>query len=174
MILFGIVGGLFVLIYLIVNQVQNRFDIFLFPREVIIALFYVYGTCGYPIVISGKLLMNDALYCTGIFFLCLSNVLIYSYFEQPTDRMEGVKSLSVVVSKKFTFISATTASILAGSVFLFGLILASQFLYFAIIGLVISLVLLHILLFRKFYTQKKLYGIIADLSFILLWVVCLF
>jgi len=174
MVFFGAIGGIFVLAYLIINQAQNKYNILIIPRELIISLFYVYGTCGYPVFLAGKLSVIDVLFAIGIFFLTLTNVLIYSCFEHSKDRIEGVKSVAVIISERFAYVSGILCSSAAVLLFSVGLVSGIKSYYFSTTGLVMSLILLSILLFRQFYRQKQLYGIIADLVFLIPWTISIF
>lgn len=87
LIIFGVVTGSMVLIYLAGVRFIKTDIYYLFPKEMIVALLYTGGIWGSLFFIDIKDFNNDWLIPLIAYFLVTgSNLLIYSFYEQKTDR----------------------------------------------------------------------------------------
>ena len=160
--LFGIPGGVLVILYVFLNQIQARKNVYFFPREIIIALFYTYGICGLPLLLSVGELKMPLLFALVYFLLILTNVLIYSWFEYGSDVENHVQTFAVKFGRPQTRLAGLIVNSLA---FLLSLLLfkfSDQSFLFVAILLTISVGYFAILFGYKFFEKHNAYGLAAD------------
>jgi 4-hydroxybenzoate polyprenyltransferase len=166
--IYGFVGIGFIIAYLILNQWQNRVKAYRFPRELVIAFFYFYGTCGLPILLKFRFIrIEESLLLAGYFFLILSNVLIYSYYEYSLDHAQRIKTLAVRFGRDNCLKIGISATVIGIFSFLGSLLISTSVLPFSAIGIIISLFYLTIFFKPYYFSLNGRYGVAADMAFFL-------
>lgn len=171
-ILFGIAGAVLVIIYLVINQIQNHLNKYLLPRELVISLFYIFGTAGVPFYYANSLTSSASLSLIAFFLLILSNTMIFAYAEYPEDKKHGIRSLAVTVKPQLTRILGILFAVCACLLFSY-LAFYTESSQFGIIGLLIGSVLLLLILFLA-KSPLSITCILADAILILPLVLTLF
>ncbi|MBN1599517.1 MAG: hypothetical protein JW894_14575 [Bacteroidales bacterium] len=166
---FGVTGGVFIIIYLVINQVQNRKNIFIIPKEILISVIYIYGTWGVPVLMSDHSVdLLKTLLIISYFLLVLTNVLIFSYFDYEKDEQNVILTLAVKFGKSAVRMFALCMVILSIVLYAYLYIIYTGIEWFYIFpGVLIAIILTVILLFPHLFRKNELYGIIADASFFL-------
>ena len=166
-IIYGAIGGTIIFAYLFLNQFQSIRNIYLFPRELVTATFYTYGTWGVPFMLNHFNISPDTiLYIIGFWLLALANLLIYSYFDFEDDERQQVQTLAVRISQKVCLWLSIIFLMLALIIYVLLAVAKGIELKFVLVGIVMDLILLQILIFRGFYVKNHKFGIIADLVFL--------
>lgn len=145
-ILFGFTICILVVVYIILNQIQNYSKRSFFPREIVIALLFSIGTTGVPLLYSGKHVGHLLLFFLGIFILALTNLIISSCLNFRNDITRGVKSLAVLIGPGKTRLTGILAALLACSIFLFSSFIP-DFNAVGLTGIIMSALILAVLIF---------------------------
>lgn len=171
---FGIPGAILIALYLLINQVSVKFKKYIFPRELIISVLYLYGVCGLPIIHANTIRSELYPYLVGFLLLILGNVLIYAFYEARDDALSGVQTLSLVIMPEGTRKLNLVLLLISCGIFSYLLVFGSAPITFSILGLIIAVGLFVVQYFTKFFAQNKGYGIIADGIFLTPLILLLF
>jgi 4-hydroxybenzoate polyprenyltransferase len=144
--LFGIICGIFVLAYLIINQVQNHTNRLFFPRELVISVFYCLGTAGVPYLYRISEDTTAPLFILAFFLLILTNTLIFALTHYSEDSKRGVKSLAVILTYRFVYV-VTLAMALLTSIFFVHLTGFTPFYAYGLLGSIMAAILLFLGIF---------------------------
>jgi len=176
--LFGMIVGFLVCVYLLVHQVWTKKRNRYYLKEFWIGIIYTVGICGLPILYTWpELLFEQWLVILGLYLLVQVNVLLYSWYEFNMDDQESLVTFATRYGKLF---GARFISILLFTAFLIPVALIflphTDPCRLHVIGLLMVMItLLSLIRFQPGYFQKNgWYGKIADLVFILPAIILLF
>jgi len=161
---FGIAPGFAVLIYLLLNRYYEKESKWFFIKELWIAIIYSMAIWGGPLIYAGDVINPAQLILIVSFgLIILGNVLIYSIYERELDAEEGNRSIVRDFGIKFSTNLAITSLVISALLALIAFFFLGGWVIHSIIIVLISIALLAILSFPKFFSQGKLYGKLADL-----------
>lgn len=157
---FGFIVYFIILGYLLLNHFTNRIFRF-FPREFIIALGYMAGTWGIPLLLNGfQFNRMEILFLLNHFLIILSIPLLFSIYEHDADIANNFISFATAFGMKLTkntflvllFISAIFSTI---SFFV-------DYNYISLSLLLMTAILFTLVVFRKKFAVDEKYRIIGD------------
>jgi 4-hydroxybenzoate polyprenyltransferase len=165
---FGMAPTVTVIIYLLMNRYYGDSSKWFFIKEIWIALIYTLAIWGGSIIYAGdRVSLGQGMLIGSFFLVIFSNVLIYSIYEFESDVLEKNRSIARDFGIKATvntcLFSLTLSILIALSAFIFS---GTGFMLSLPLVLIASSMLL-VLSFPKVFTNKKLYGVIADLLLLL-------
>lgn len=102
----------------------------------------------------------------GFWLMALSNVLIYSYYDYENDKQQQVQTLAVKLGRNFCACLSILFQVMALIIFIELWLKGGIAHRYIMLGIIMDLLLMHILVFRKFYSHTGKYGVIADLVFL--------
>jgi 4-hydroxybenzoate polyprenyltransferase len=145
-ILYGFIGGVFVVTYLIINQIQNHTNRSFFSRELVISLLYCLGTAGIPYLYGTISDRYSGWFLSAFFLLILTNTLIFALTHYTGDVRQGVKSLAVILNYRNVRILALLSGIMTCANFGW-LIAQSPYAVYGFLGLMMATTLLFLWIF---------------------------
>lgn len=160
----GIICSLIVACYFLLLKTQS-----FWIKELFIAACYTLGVFLTPFTLSGGLVNAfQLLLIPQIFCIALANLLIFSFFDYETDKLDGFASMATLTSK-------LTCKIVALSIILLGLLSSVLFFIeasltstreFQVIIFLMNLILLATVLMPKIF-RRDLYRVFGDGVFLL-------
>jgi len=168
LILFGTALGIFVLLYLFITWILGRKGKRYFFKEGIIAIVYVAGIWGGPLVFTGKPPhMETVLIIIAFFFLALNNLLTLSYYEEIKDRKDGHYSFTVVHGKKATLALIMIFFLLISFLFIRAIVNAhsAATTFACFIFFIMGILQLFLVFFKNIFGKKYRYRILGELVF---------
>jgi 4-hydroxybenzoate polyprenyltransferase len=165
---FGMAPAVAVVIYLLLNRYYGSAPKWFFIKELWIALIYTLAIWGGPVIHAGDVVNPAQILLIASFFLVIfGNVLIYSIYEREIDIREDnnslVRDFGIRVAVNTAVFSLSFSILSALSAFIF---LHSELIFCMPILLIASSMLL-IISFPGVFSERKLYGKIADLILLL-------
>jgi hypothetical protein len=169
-IIYGLILCYLIISYLLLNHFISEIFRF-FPREFVIAIGYIAGTWGIPILLKYPFItMSQILILISYFLIILSIPLLYSIYEYKSDLVNGFISYSTVFGIKIAEYSIFVILGLSLILSAYSFIIIHQYCYLII--LFMGFTLFWEVLFRKRLFLNEMYRIISDsmnfLPFILL------
>ncbi|NOZ45485.1 MAG: hypothetical protein GXO79_01745 [Chlorobi bacterium] len=168
---FGLFLGVLVLIYLIINVITTNFSFFLFPKEIIIAIFYTLGIWGGPLALINYSVSFSVLSIMILFGLAaLSNLFIFSYFEMEKDIKNKQKSVAILTGEKLLLkiIYILGFLVVLSSLLLIVFTELNKINVLAILILISMQLLLLLIVYRKNYFEvNERYRLLGDAVFLL-------
>lgn len=162
-ILYGIVTGTLVVLYLIINHYISSLKTKYMPGELIIAVLYTTGIWG------GALLHRSVcinifhfLYIFGFLLLVSSNTFIYSYFSHDEDKIDGTFSFAVLWGKNATKYLIRIFIILSTCIYICLFIISSFRFLFLLIPCLMIIGFVIIMTWPRFFSRNNRFGILAD------------
>lgn len=159
-ILYGLGIGVLVLAYLLTNHVANGSFKF-FPREPIIAIGYMAGTWGVPLLMKyPHIRLSHLLFLCNHFLIILSIPLLFSVYEYEADTLGKFVSFATsfgVDVAETTVVAILTMSMSVSSVSFFA---GERVLSAMLFGM--ALCLMVIVLFRKRLSANENYRAMSD------------
>jgi len=171
LLVFGMIIGLIVFIYFSIHQGFKKPCRRYFFKEFWIGIIYTSGICGIPVISTWNEISHvQWMLILNIYFLVQVNILLYSWYEYPTDKEESLNTLSTRYSPTFCL-----RLISAYLIFSIGISVSALLLAFGSRGLwqevwlliIMCIILSGISFYPAYFIQKERYGIVADLVFIL-------
>jgi 4-hydroxybenzoate polyprenyltransferase len=165
MILFGLSISILIFAYIFSNHYIKHIFKF-FPREIIIAIGYIAGTWGIPLLSKYPLInLSNLLYLFDHFLIIISIPLIYSIYEHGEDFIDGFISFSIIYGIKVTqilvFFFLTISFLLSLFLFMWYNIKISLIITF------MSINLIAVVIFRNKLSYNERYRTLSDtLSFL--------
>lgn len=162
---YGLILSFLIFVYILINLFLNSIFKF-FPRELIIAIGYIAGTWGIPLMQKYPFIYNEHLiFIINYFFLVLSIPILYSFFEYKYDKYDGIISYSTTFGVKmarFTFQFLIMLSFILSVITLF---LFQENTSIIMIWMAISLYI--VFFYRKQLSHNAKYKLISDSIFFL-------
>ncbi|OQX81040.1 MAG: hypothetical protein B6D61_01205 [Bacteroidetes bacterium 4484_249] len=174
---FGFIAGGFAVVYLLfVYFVKNKKTVFL-QKEFFVALIYTVGIWGGPAALLGYNLNSTQIVFLIVFFLiAFADILIFSLYEEKTDRIDKHNSFAVNYGSKLTtdliYILITVAFVLC----IYEIIFESrvEFIFASKIFMLMGLIQLVIMSYPAKFKKNDLYRFIGEMVFWLPWLALLF
>jgi 4-hydroxybenzoate polyprenyltransferase len=160
-VIFGLAGVLFMIGYTVLNQVQNYSVKAFFPREPVIALFYILGTAGIPLIYNPDIRSEHLIFILALFLLILTNTFIFACIDYEHDLRAGTKTIAIRTGPGLTRIIGIITC-LTGSAILIWLSRIDALYSHSMVGLCMAAPLFLILLILK-DSNKKYLAIFVDL-----------
>jgi len=159
-IFFGVIIVSFIIIYLFLNRFRCQLFTF-FPKEIVIALGYMAGTWGIPLLLRYSFLNRTDLFIFVTHFLVILSIpLLYSIYEVDADKTAGFVSFATTFGVKTAEIAVSTLLVISSIfsiVVLFTVHYMSGFILMAMSGS-----LFVVLLFQNKLGVKDYYRTISD------------
>jgi len=150
----GSVLGLLVILYLWAIKFAGTLSYLVFPKEILVGILYTAGIWGFPFLLIGeKQLFPDLIPLFIFFLIVVTNLFLYSWFEQDQDRADLQKSLLVYAGQRISIIIVRTwlaFSVFCNLTFLWMYFYDVRFLFCTIIFLTMQM--LQVLLFTYRHT----------------------
>jgi 4-hydroxybenzoate polyprenyltransferase len=176
--LFGVLAGVLVIIYFLLQGGHNVIDNRYIYKEVWIGVVYMVCVCGIPILQAGKNVGSEHyLIFLNLYLLVQTNVFLYSWYESNIDIKEGLQTLATKFGKKACGDLITLfllLSLMASLTILVWQGPEKLFFWPVIIMLSMNLMLGVIRFSPGYFNKNDRYGKYADLVFVFPVVMLLF
>jgi len=166
---FGIIGGILLSVYFLLNQIKKPGWQKMFIKEFWIAAIYTLVIWGLPIIENSYIVdLPSILMAISFSFLVLGNVLIYSYYGFVSDGREHEKSVAIQFGRKECKILIILALCFSAAALLAEVIFFNHFRLIDYSILVLMNFGLILIIYQKDKFEKNnLYGVFADALFLL-------
>ena len=169
-ILFGSGLGLFSLLYLALNWISIAYRIKYLGKEFIIAIIYVAGVWGGPLVMAGGVPASASLVAMAIYLLmAIVNLLTLSCSDSGQDQEEGQPSFTVYYGKAFTYRWIYILSLGSMMLSIIALFIFEDKLYKATFAILLVMSLLQaLIIYNQRYTRRR--WLLRQLGELIFWI----
>ncbi len=167
-VIFGFIAAFLTGLYLGGVYLFRKKGSWLFQKELFVAFVYTIGIWGGPASLIDFYLQYHHWVClVGFFILVLTDLLVFSFYESETDKLDGHNTLVLNLGRKRTakliFVNITIVFITSIGLIIFGqdqLVLAAAKIY-----LIMALIIAGLVVFQDRLRNHLLYRYIGELIF---------
>ena len=168
---FGIAMSLFVAVYLLVIQLKGSDKIWWLQKELIVAIVYVFGIWGAPILYGlNKITISEMILVFTFIQIVWADILIIALYELKNDKQDKFTSLPIIIGKKKT--ELLILFLLIESIFLSVMLLFIQetrkeIVFAVIIMILMIFIMLFMLKKQSYFKHNERYRLVAEAVFFL-------
>ena len=163
----GIMLSAVVLFYSLINFLSYRIRFKNYHKELIAGFIYAYGVMlpSLSTVTSSSFFIF--IFFLQIFLIAYLNLIIFSFFDHGNDSSDGYSSIAILIGKTNTLRLIYILSFAEIMISVYTIMVIKTDLVVISIPLVMTLILLSIIYFRKFFSQNFRYRYAGDSIFFL-------
>ncbi len=165
---FGLIAGSFAIVYLLFVHFMRNEKTVLLQKEFYVAFIYAIGIWGGPAALVGYHLSSaQIVFFIVFFFIAFADILIFSLYEEKTDRIDKHNSFAVNFGSKLTNALIYILIAIAFLLCIFQIIFESrvEYIFASKIFMLMGLFLLVLISYPAKFRKDDLYRFIGEMIF---------